>query len=59
MPYAIQVPFDGDWLYVTKSTENPGEVIRVTYKTQEQAQAAAEIWGGKAVVVEIKEEHDE
>lgn len=59
MPYAIQIPFDGDWLYVTRLTETPGEPVAQTYETREQAETAAQIWGENAVVVEIKDNEHE
>lgn len=58
MAYAIQIPFDGDWLYITRVVQ-PHDVEVQTYETREKAEAAAKIWGENAIVVEIKEQNIE
>lgn len=57
--YAIKIPFDGDWLYVTRLTEIPGEVEPQIFNTRAEAETAAQIWGKHALVVELKDTIDE
>ena len=58
MKYAVKVPIgdfsDDDWLFVTKEGPDGPEIV--LYKTREDAQAQAQIWGGKGVVVEYQDD---
>ena len=53
MKYAVKVPFEDDYLFVTR--EGPEGLEIVLYDTREQAEQQALIWGGAGVVVEYKE----
>lgn len=59
MSYAIRVPFDGDWLFVTRPAEFGGEPTLIKYPTIDEATEAAKIWGDFAVVEKILEDMDE
>lgn len=50
MKYAVKVPFEEDYLFVTR--EGPDGVEIVLYDTREDAEEQAKIWAGKGVVVE-------
>jgi len=56
MKYAVKVPaFDNeptDWLFVTK--DGPDGLEIVLYETREEAEAQAQIWNGRGVVVEYR-----
>jgi hypothetical protein len=54
MKYAVKVPFEDEWLFVTR--EGPDGLEIVLYETREQAQAQAEIWAGKGIVVEYQDD---
>lgn len=50
--WALMVPFEDDWLYVTQGI---GEIMPVLYDSIEGAEYAAKtIWEGKAKVVQYK-----
>ena len=50
MKYAVKIPFEEDYLFVTR--EGPDGIEIVLYDTREEAEAQALIWGGAGVVVE-------
>lgn len=56
MKYAIRVPFDGDWLFVTTPSEFGDEPKLVKYDTLDDAKEAAKIWGEFAVIESIIED---
>jgi hypothetical protein len=48
MTWAIRVPFDDSWLYVTNDdVDNPQPIV---YNTKEAAESAAAIWTNYEVV---------
>ena len=53
--FAIKVPFDGGFIFVTQQGKEFGEVFPVTFDSFESAKKASEIWGKLAVVVEYNE----
>jgi len=54
--WAIKVPFEDDWLYVTQgSIDNTQPVV---YNNKEEARKAAQIWGPNAEVVVYKGHSD-
>ena len=57
MKYEVKVPFGDfgadDWLFVTKEGPDGPEIV--LYETREAAQAQAQIWAGKGVVVEYQD----
>lgn len=57
--FAIMVPVSvDDYIYVTEQTGGMYEVETVLYNTRQEAEAAAEIWGTMAKVVEYKQEEE-
>lgn len=56
MKYAVKVPAFGneptDWLFVTK--DGPDGLEIVLYETREEAEAQAQVWNGRGVVVEYR-----
>jgi hypothetical protein len=51
--YAVKVPFEEDYIFVTK--DGPEGLCIVLYDTRAEAEKQAEIWNGKGVVVEYTE----
>ena len=54
MKYAVKVPFEDEWLFVTKEGPNGPEIV--LYETRELAESQAQIWAGKGVVVEYQDD---
>lgn len=52
--WAVMVPFDGDWMYVTEMAAAMDFSIPVvkTHPTKEEAEYSASLWGEHAKVVE-------
>lgn len=57
--FAVMIPFDGDYMYVTRPTGSMYEVEPVLYDTKKEAEEAATIWGAVARVVEYNEKNVE
>ena len=53
MKYAVKVPFEEDYIFVTK--DGPEGLAIVLYDTREEAEQQALAWGGKGIVVEYKD----
>jgi len=49
MKYAIKIPFDDDWLYVTNNDVN-GIPVTLTYDTIDDAKKAAKLWKESVIV---------
>ena len=52
MKYAVMVPFDDTYIYVTDINKDTFNVMPVLHDTREAAEEAASIWGAHARVVE-------
>lgn len=55
MKYAVMVPIDGDYIYVTEIGKNSEDLTPVLHDTRESALESASIWGKFAKIVEYKE----
>ena len=53
MKYAIKIPLDDDWLYVTNNDADNIPVV-LTYDTIEDAKKSAKLWK-ESVIVEYNE----
>ena len=51
--YAVKVPFEDDYIFVTK--DGVEGLAIVLYDTREEAEQQAKIWNGQGVVVEYPE----
>jgi len=59
MKWAVMVPFDNDYIYVTRPSEVTYELETMLLDTREDAIEAAKIWGKLARVVEYEEDHND
>ena len=56
MSWAVKVPFDGIYLYLTEGDSKFHQRVR-TFETREKAEAYASLWGDDCIVEEY-EEHE-
>ena len=53
--WAVKVPFDGIYMYLTEGDSKFHQRVR-TFETREKAEAYASLWGDDCIVLEYKNE---